>query len=172
MYLSKTDTELSVRLSVVAKIYRCGPDSADIKSNFMVYLPPPFLSLTHPVFSTLHAPARPSILRRSFARSPRPSTPSLRFRSRGNLQELLEMDRPAGWKPRTRGIYANNWGNYVSVGPRVTVLFGLQSAGEIMLRTVVTSPLSSSDEKRASAFSVSRVRSLGANEIFDRLIAR
>lgn len=124
-----------------------------LSSRFTAVVPIPrisqaiswFLSPSHPkpVFSSIPFP---SILRRSFAPFPRPSTPSLRFRSRGNLQELLEIDRPAGWKPRTRGIYANNWGNYVSTGPRVTLLFGLQSAGEIMLRTVcdfLPSPLSS-----------------------------
>lgn len=77
---------------------------------------PRFISLS--LSSSLQAPCRSSIVLSPCLPA---SSPPLRFRSRGNLQELLEMDRPAGWKPTpdfTRGIYANNRGNYVSVGAR------------------------------------------------------
>lgn len=76
-------------------------------------------SLLLPLFFNPAVSISPS----SFFLSPclsRASSPPSRFRSQGNLQELLEMDRPAGWKPRTdftRGIYANNRRNYVSAGP-------------------------------------------------------
>lgn len=83
----------------------------------------PSLSLrSHPASHPLCLLFKPRVDPPSFFRlASLASSPPLRFRSRGNLQELLEMDRPAGWKPTpdfTRGIYANNRGNYVSVGAR------------------------------------------------------
>lgn len=120
MYLSKR-TEYSVRR------FRSSPRfTAEVPILRISKAISWFISLAlSPSSSSLQPPPPVSILRRSFTVLPPPlpraSPPPLRFRSRGNLQELLEMDRPAGWKPRTdftRGIYANNPGNYVSVGSR------------------------------------------------------
>lgn len=104
-------------------------------SHLLFLFPSLFLSLLSPF--SLQAWRRSTALLSSYL--PCASSLPLRFRSRGNLQELLEMDRPAGWKPRTdftRGIYANNRGNYVSRRSASRFLSSAHNQREIILGTV------------------------------------
>lgn len=74
--------------------------------------------------------------------------------------------------PTLPAAFTQTTGETTFPSVRVTLLFGSQSAGEIMLRTVVTFSLSSlSPLWRKRASSVAWVR-LGANEILSHLMAR